>query len=530
MAKVNLDYMNDDLFQDPSIEETEQKKRKKKYNSAYKIVIADDDEEVHRVTSMILRGFIFEDHPLEIIDTYSGAETVEVFRVIPDIAILFLDVVMEKDYSGLDVVRTIRNELGNHSTRIVLRTGQPGEAPEEDVIRDYDINDYRLKTELTANRLKTTLYSTLRNYRDIKSIEKHKSGLEKIIKTTSRLFENNTLKDFLISMLEELSNFQQDNPEMLYIRGNRPELTHGLVTISEQKNHTIVAATGKYEAYIGLELDQIPELEHLSQWLNSKRENHFIYRLDHGFIIEGHGKSQLNNFIYIEGVDEEYDFDLIHLFLSNFSVALDNFILSNLLYSTQKDIVIALGETIEGHFEEAGTHVKRISEMMYRFAQCRNMPLQECEMLKIASSLHDLGKIAIPDAILKKPGKLTPEEFDVIKTHTTQGYRIISKANAPFLQAAAEIALNHHEKYDGSGYPAQKSGTAIPNYARMMAIVDVFDAMTHKRVYKDAFPREEALSYLKASRGSHFDPSLVDIFTEHLEEILDGITESSRRR
>lgn len=524
MTKVDINLMNNDLFEDTSAE-AEQKKSKTKYNSAYKIVIADDDEEVHRVTSMILKGFLFEDHPLEIIDTYSGAETVEVFRVIPDIAILFLDVVMEKDYSGLDVVRKIRNELGNHSTRIVLRTGQPGEAPEEEVIRDYDINDYRLKTELTASRLKTTLYSTLRNYRDIKSIEKHRGGLEKIIKTTSRLFENNTLKDFLISMLEELSNFQQDNPEMLYIRGNRQELTHGLVTISKHKNHTIVAATGKYEALIGRDIDQIPELVHLSQWLDSKKENQFIYKLENGFIIEGHGKSQLNNFIYIEGVDEEYDFDLIQLFLSNFAVALDNFILSNLLYSTQKDIVIALGETIESHFEEVGTHVKRISEMMYRFARCRDLPLPECEMLKIASSLHDLGKIAIPDAILKKPGKLTPEEFEVIKTHTIHGYRIISKSNASFLQAAAEIALNHHEKYDGSGYPSQKSETAIPIYARMMSIVDVFDAMTHKRIYKDAYPREEALDYLMENKGSHFDPALVDIFIEHLEEILEGIPE-----
>jgi hypothetical protein len=100
---------------------------------------------------------------------------------------------MEKECSGLDVIKIIREELGNTSVRIVLRTGQPGEAPEEDVIREYDLNDYRLKTELTASRLKTTLYSALRNYRDIRILEKHKAGLEKIIKTTSKLFENNTL-------------------------------------------------------------------------------------------------------------------------------------------------------------------------------------------------------------------------------------------------------------------------------------------------------------------------------------------------
>ena len=523
MTKVNVSKMNDEMFSKP----LQVTKRRKISNSSfqylhkpYKIVIADDDEEVHHVTKMIFKGFLFEGHPLEIIDTYSATQTVKIFQTTTDIAVLFLDVVMEKDYSGLDVVRTIRGELSNHAVRIVLRTGHPGEAPEEEVIRDYDINDYRLKTELTANRLKTTLYSALRNFRDIQSLEKHKSGLEKIIKTTSKLFENNTLKDFLTSMLEELSNFQHDNPEMLYVRGESSDLNNGFVTVRERKRNMIVAATGKYEDYIGKDIESIPELSHLKKWMKENTGEKIIHRLSEGFIIESRGKSQLNNFIFIEGDWETFDFELIQLFLSNFSVALDNFILSNLLNSTQRDVLIALGETIECHFEETGNHVKRISEMMYQFALCSGTPLPECEMLKIASSMHDLGKIAIPDAILKKPGKLTPEEFEIIKAHSMQGYRILCKSNVPLLTLAAEIALNHHEKYDGSGYPSQLSGKNIPQNARMMAIVDVFDAMTHKRVYKDAISTENALLYLKENKGIHFDPKLVDLFIEDFDLIL----------
>ena len=236
MTKIDLSGLSDNLFTETPLYQVDNSNEHRRYPlQPYKIVVADDDEEVHRVTNMILRGFSFEGRSLQIIDTYTGAETISVFQSTPDIAILFLDVVMEKDHSGLEVVKTIREELNNSSTRIILRTGQPGEAPEEEVIRDYDINDYRLKTELTANRLKTTLYSALRNYRDIRKIEKHKTGLEKIIKTTSKIFENNTLKDFLTSILEELSNFQQDNPDILYISGHPAELTHGLVTVGENK-------------------------------------------------------------------------------------------------------------------------------------------------------------------------------------------------------------------------------------------------------------------------------------------------------
>ena len=183
-------------------------------------------------------------------------------------------------------------------------------------------------------------------------------------------------------------------------------------------------------------------------------------------------------------------------------------------------MIIALGDTLESHFKETGNHVKRISEMMYRFCMLNGGTLPESEMLKSASSMHDLGKIAIPDAILKKPGKLTEEEFEIIKSHTVHGYNILSKSNVHILKVAAEIAFYHHEKFDGSGYPNRRKGEEIPLYARMMAIVDVFDAMTHKRVYKDAYSIEDTLDYIVRNKGTHFDPALVDLFVENLDKII----------
>jgi response regulator RpfG family c-di-GMP phosphodiesterase len=494
------------------------------YKETYKIIIADDDEEIHRVTKVILKYFNFEGKSLEFVDTYSGEETKVALRENPDTAIIFLDVVMEETDSGLKVVKFLREELENTLTRIVLRTGQPGEAPEEDVIRQYDINDYRLKTELTVKRLHTTLYSSLRNYRDLQTLEKNKKGLEKIIKASANLFEHNTLDEFLITMLNELSNFNYDPLEMLYIREDKTNLSDGMVILEQSSQNKIIAATGKFESYVNHEIESIGELNYINKWINSRESNgDLVHTLEGGFIIESRGQSQSNNYIYIEGNKENLDLQLINLFLSNFSIALDNYILNNMLQATQKEIVFALAETVESHFQETGSHIKRISEMMYQFAICKRYSYSEAELIKLASTMHDLGKIAIPDKILKKPGKLTHEEFEIIKTHTNHGYRILKNPELPVIKMAAEIALNHHEKFDGSGYPGGKQGLDIPLNARMMAIVDVFDAMTHKRVYKDAMSMEETISYINSQRGKHFDPELVDVFMNNLNIIIEDI-------
>ena len=462
--KLNLDNINLDFL-------SENSKPKLKTKENYKIMIADDYDEIHVITKMMLKDFEFEGKGLEFIDTYTGEETIRALEENPDTAVLFLDVVMEDNHSGLNVVEVLRGRLDNKMTRIVLRTGQPGQAPEETVIRDYDINDYRLKTEMTAKRLYTTLYSALRNYRDLYQINTHKNGLKKIIKTSANLFEHNSLNEFLTSILVQLSNFQKNNAEMVYIRDD-VDKEGGFVTIEKNKKAPIVAATGKFKSYIGKDIDLVSELKEVVDKIKySDTPEEKIIFVDSGFIIKNNAKNSFNNYIYIEGNNDIYDFDLIHLFLTNYSVALDNYILNNTIVNTQKEIIITFGEVVENHFEETSGHVKRISEMMYNFALLLNFSHSEAEILKMASMMHDIGKIAIPDSILKKPGKLTEEE----------------------------ILLE----------------------ARMLSIIDVFDAMTHKRVYKDAFSTEEALDYIRNQKGKHFDPELVDIFISNIEGILD---------
>ena len=138
--------------------------------------------------------------------------------------------------------------------------------------------------------------------------------------------------------------------------------------------------------------------------------------------------------------------------------------------------------------------------------------------------MHDIGKIGIPDAILRKPGKLTPEEYAIMQTHTVLGARMLAGSDSPMLKMAEQIALNHHERWDGRGYPNGLAGYAIPESARIMAIVDVYDALAHDRVYRPALPTEEVLATMQQGEGTHFDPLLLTLFFSHLDE-LDDIRE-----
>ena len=165
--------------------------------------------------------------------------------------------------------------------------------------------------------------------------------------------------------------------------------------------------------------------------------------------------------------------------------------------------------------------MKYLAEMP-EYANVLTPEMQE-RMYK-AAPLHDIGKIKISDVVLNKPGKLTPEEFEVIKTHVESGGEIIEKTltdieSDSYLKVAREMALYHHEKWNGTGYPYHLSGEDIPLCARIMAVVDVFDALTSKRVYKDAFPVEKAFRILEESSGSHFDPKIVGTFLAHKEEV-----------
>ncbi len=191
------------------------------------------------------------------------------------------------------------------------------------------------------------------------------------------------------------------------------------------------------------------------------------------------------------------------------------------LEQNQKEMIFMLTELMEATSDETGQHIKRVAESSRLLAHYHpSLNAEDEHIIFHASPMHDIGKITLPMSILHKPDKLTDEEREVMKTHTTNAYKLLKLSPRKFIKAAAMIAYHHHEKWDGTGYPQGLQGDDIHIYGRIVAIADVFDALTHKRKYKAAWSVEESVNYILDLKGKQFDPTLVDIFEQHLDEFI----------
>ena len=191
------------------------------------------------------------------------------------------------------------------------------------------------------------------------------------------------------------------------------------------------------------------------------------------------------------------------------------------IYLRERETVMRLAKAAEFRDPETGLHILRMAHYSAEIAQQLGMPAAMVEQLLLAAPMHDVGKLATPDHILLKPGPLSAEELSVMRKHATIGHEILKNSSSPVLELAAEIALTHHERFDGKGYPAGIRGENIPISGRIVAVADVFDALTSVRPYKRAWGTDEARAYLEANSGSHFDPACIEAFLRAWKEVLE---------
>jgi PAS domain S-box-containing protein len=194
--------------------------------------------------------------------------------------------------------------------------------------------------------------------------------------------------------------------------------------------------------------------------------------------------------------------------------------LNDEIIETQKELIYILGEVAENRSRETGLHIKRVALICELLAQKYGLDNEHSTMIKVASPLHDIGKIGIPDQILHKAGELSKDEFEIMKTHADMGFHMLNKLDKPLIKMAATIAHEHHEFYNGEGYPTGLCGEHIAIEARIVSLVDVFDALSSKRIYKEAWSDAEIIKYLISNKSIRFDPELVDLFLENFDEIL----------
>ena len=482
--------------------------------TSWRVLLVDDDEQMHQITRIALNGFEFQGKGLELISAFSGQQAKELLNIEDDISIALIDVVMETEHAGLDLVKYIRTEQKNRQIRLVLRTGQAGQAPEDVVIKEYEIDDYKEKTELTTQKLRTLLYSMLRSYRDLCLIEEQKEGLSKVIEASANVQNTSSLKAYATTVLYQLTSLLKLDASAFYC----------LVQPSSDGEETralTLAATGDYvDFYPECSFELLPDLV-ASRCLEAISFSSSL-SFDDAYVFFATDERGVNSILYINlnSILTDLDKQLLEIYMQNICLTFENINLMVDLQDTSKELVYNLANAVEARSKETGAHVQRVSLISERLGQLYGLPDYETALIKHASPLHDVGKVAIPDSILHKPGKLDAEEWEIMKRHVDYGVEILSNSKRRLILVAKEIAGFHHEKWDGNGYPGGLSGMDIPVAGRLTAVADVFDALGSKRSYKEPWPDEKIKQEFLAQKGKHFEPKMVDLLIKHWDEFV----------
>ncbi|HPF69933.1 MAG TPA: DUF3369 domain-containing protein [Candidatus Krumholzibacteria bacterium] len=480
----------------------------------WKLLVVDDEEDVHHVTRLVLGRFRFEERPVELLGAFSAVEARRVLAAHPDVAVILLDVVMERDDAGLRLVQHIRDELGNRNVRIILRTGQPGQAPEQEVVARYDINDYKAKVELTADKLCTSVTSALRAWRDIRALEHSRRSIEHVLEASCALVRGGQQGEFAVHVFEQLLEIAGRG------LGRAPA---GFAARRQPRGHVLVAGTGPWADRAGTGVDATLDDRMRGLLARSAADDGVVLARD-AFCARCRGdRSRCDELVFVlDGVGglARVDRDLLKVYMANVGLAYANAGLTREIIASQREMIRTLSDIVETRSLETASHVTRVGEMAGRLARHLGLDEEACAVIQLAAPMHDVGKVGIPDRILNKPGRLTDDEFAIMKTHALVGHAILCKSGQRIMQAAARIALEHHERWDGTGYPRGAAGEDISVEGRITAVVDVFDALASRRVYRDALPMLEVLDVLRAGRARHFDPAVVDMFLEHADEFI----------
>lgn len=521
----------------------------------WKVLVIDDEEDVHGVTRLVLSDFSFDGRGIELLHAHSGAEAMAIFGRETNIAVALVDVVMETDQAGLDVIRYVRETLDNRFVRLILRTGHPGSAPEREVIARYDINDYKAKTELSSLKLYSAMMTALRGYRDIMDIEAQQQATVRVLDVAAMLFQARSVLEFAELSLEGFQELLGINGSAFYTDG--PAEVMG--------SNGVLASNGLRD--LAGEAGESGLIDRLGMVADCAYENGIaVVRLacrhaDSHFICAE-----------MERVPTALDRLVTKLFRLNATSALDNLLLLEKNQRAQRQAIRALanlapyrhaeapngagaskaildqanrlaaGHHVDsaeflsflrllavdaeiGEWDEkaAFRHVVRVGRLARKLAELAGMDWDFCEAIVVAGELHDVGKIFVAPS-----GSSGWFEPDAAKRALAAGHAIwgaeflrgVSHHAGEVVNMAADVALHHHEMWNGRGYPLQKAGEMIPLSARIVAIVDFFDLCISPKLdtaYRVVSP-EEAFGLVETASGAYFDPALVKLFLAHRQE------------
>lgn len=487
----------------------------------WKVLVVDDDADVHAVTRLALRGTTFRGRGLEFIDAFSAAEALRCLEEHPDIAVAFVDVIMETEGAGLEAVRAIR-ERGHHLVRLIIRTGHPGQAPEREVIVNYDIHDYKEKSGVTTQKLFTTLISALRAYDDLVALENHRRGLMGVLESVS-WFDFDNVQRYVAGMLAEFSSLARLSSGKMLVVAKLPG----------ENLPRVVAVNGPWEDIVDGDFPPFLTLPvpvtTLAQRCLDQRESAEDAQ-GSAMMVCGHGVDLV---AYASGQDAFAQADrlLLEVFLQKVCQAVANHHVFQAVMDERDAFVQGVSSFAERWDAGAASALDRLAQL------CQRMALRLHTMLIFgdqiderfiqniggAARLHDLGNLSLPLEMLRKPGPLSPDETTLMRSHVEAGQQWLSglhdKAGTQGVIAlAATVIAAHHERYDGTGYPAGLQGEEIALAGRVVSAADAWVAMTSPRPYRDRMTPEAARAVMLAEAGKQFDPQVVEALLFALDQ------------
>lgn len=479
--------------------------------SPWRILMVDDDRVLYQVRRKALESVRFRGRPVTLMSACTIDEARALLAADPGIAVALIDLVLGRDQSGLDLVPTIRETLGNRHIRLILNTAFPTMAMERDVVERYEINDYRTKADLDSDRLLAVIIEALRNYDSIRAADLARQEMSAVRTAVVRLFNSKSLEQFYEAVADGFAELPGVGTHLVVCRS----ADAGGVA-------SVCAARGRFAALAGRPLAALddPQLADLVDAALIAADG----PLSRSGFLSFRIRSRQNETLVVcaecvEGT--ALSAETLHIFSTQAKSVFDQLLATEETYAVQIAAIRAFAQVSGRNDHDTGSHLSRIErlstevarELLARGDYPDAVNEELVGKIGLASLLHDIGMVWVPDDILLNAGELSDEEFEIIARHAKAGFRVLDQAARPvrgrnLLRIAAEIARWHHERWDGQGYPDGLSGDSIPIAARIVAVADAFEAMTSERPFRPAFPVDKALSKIVGKAGVKYDPKV----------------------
>jgi len=465
----------------------------------WKILIVDDEPEVHAVTKLALNDFNFLGRGLKFYSAFSGEEAKRLIDEHPDAAILLLDVVMETDDAGLQVARYIREEADNHFTRIILRTGQPGQAPERTVIVNYDINDYKSKTELTAQKLFTAVMSSLRSYRDIMSIDQSRHGLEKIIAASANLYALQPMNSFVDGLVQQLSWVIGGAKQTLYATSNEDGSSYKVLAAHGEDSGVCVGQTLRSV----IPSKALAELEHVIANHGSYYGDDFVllycrsHCLSHGSVL------------FIGGLSRALtadDHHVLQLFSENVQLAQDNVVC---LEDSDQFLARLADQLMLHHASHFNGILEQSSEVRLAYAVAQKTSAEDAETTALAWSLFAQAR-----PLLNCASDAAAAVETTCQQRVARSLRALGHGEHEATQNAHRALIERLERWDGLGLPEGKRGSDIAISTQVLLLTEQLLDW-----WESGISDSDIAVRLKDERGRYYSPKFLDVVIKSLPEL-----------